>query len=300
MQVAVMGAGAVGCFYGAMLARDGHAVSLIGRAAHMDAVQRHGLRFDSGGRTLRVPMTATIDPAAARGADLVLFSVKSADTEVAATALQPHLAPGTTVLSLQNGIDNVDRLLALPGWAGLRPEAAVVYAAVEMAGPGHLLHHGRGELVVGMAAEPRSWVACFRAAGVPVQEVPEIENALWAKLVLNCAYNAISAITRLPYGSLMQQAPAVDLVAAVVSECRAVAAAAGVSLPADLQQMVQAIPETMPQQSSSTAQDLQRGRRSEIDQLNGAIVRIGTAHDVPVPVNRTLHALVRLLEDSAA
>ncbi|MEO5735591.1 MAG: ketopantoate reductase family protein [Rubrivivax sp.] len=300
MQVAVMGAGAVGCFYGARLALAGHPVSLIGRAAHMDVVQRQGLRFDSGGRTRQVPMTATTDPAAARGADLVLLCVKATDTEAAAAALQPHLAPGTPVLSLQNGIDNVARLLALPGWSDLRPEAAVVYAAVEMAAPGHLLHRGRGDLVVGAAPGARHWIGDLRAASVPVQEVLSIDSALWAKLVVNCAYNALSAIARLPYGTLMQHAPAAALVAAVVAECRAVAAAAGVALPEDLQQMVQRIPDSMPQQSSSTAQDLRRGRRSEIDHLNGAIARIGAEYGVAVPVNRTLHALVRLLEDAAA
>ncbi len=308
MQVAVMGAGAVGCYYGAMLALGGHSVSLIGRPVHMQAVRRQGLRFESGGRTLQVPMDAGVDAGAAQGSDLVLLCVKATDTEVAAATLQPHLAPGTPVLSLQNGIDNITRLLALPGWVDLRPEPAVVYAAVEMAGPGHLLHHGRGELEVGRGpvdcacnADPRRvWIDAFRAAGVPVDTVPSIDSALWCKLVLNCAYNAISAVVGQPYGPLMQQPRAVELVAAVVAECSAVAAAAGVLLPDTLAQSVKRIPETMPRQLSSTAQDLRRGRASEIDHLNGAICRIGALHGVPTPINRTLQTLVTLLQCAKA
>lgn len=306
MRVAVMGAGAVGCFYGAMLARGGHDVVLIGRTLHMDAVRRDGLRFESGGHTLAVPMAVATDAAAARGADLVLFCVKATDTETAAAALQPHLAPGTLVWSLQNGIDNVKRLLQMPGWADLRPEAAVVYAAVDMAGPGHLRHHGRGELVLaaqlaptvadGAAIGRQAWIDAFRNAGVPVDTVPSIDGALWAKLVLNCAYNALSAVVRMPYGPLMQQPQAVRLVDTVVAECIAVAEAEGIILPATLAHSVRRIPQTMPQQSSSTAQDLRRGRRTEIDHLNGAICRIGAHHGVPTPVNETLHALVGVLE----
>ena len=293
MKIAVMGAGAVGCYYGGMLARAGHNVSLIGRAAHMDAVHRDGLRLQAADFDDRLAVEAGTDAALARGAGLLLFCVKSGDTEAAGEALRPHLAPEVQVLSLQNGVDNAARLQAVLG----RPVApAVVYVATEMAGAGHVRHHGRGELVIGPSPQAAGLVALFGAAGVAVHLSDNVDGALWGKLVLNCAYNALSAVSRLPYGPLMQADGAQDVVDDIVREVMAVAAAEGVKLPADVWEQVRRIPQTMPQQRSSTAQDLARGRRSEIDHLNGFVVRRGQALGVAVPANRLLHLLVRLLE----
>src|SRR5437867_423989 len=132
MRIAVMGAGAVGCYYGGMLARAGHAVTLLGRAQHVDAVRRDGLLLDTQPFQARVPMQASTDTRAVQGEELVLFCVKSIDTENAAAAIAPHLEPDALVLSLQNGVDNAERLQSV-----LRQEVApaVVYVASEMAGP---------------------------------------------------------------------------------------------------------------------------------------------------------------------
>src|SRR5580692_8871118 len=134
MKVAVMGAGAVGCYYGGMLARAGHDVVLIGRPQHVEAVERRGLRLETQTFDERIRVSASTEASAVQGAQLVLFCVKSTDTESAAAAIKPHLAPDALVLSLQNGVENADRLRAL-----LQQEvrAAVVYIGVEMAGPGH-------------------------------------------------------------------------------------------------------------------------------------------------------------------
>lgn len=296
MKIAVMGAGAVGCFYGGMLARAGHDVTLIGRALHVDAVRRNGLWLDTRSFQARVPVQATTDAGGVRGAALVLCCVKSTDTAVAAAQMATLLEPGTLVLSLQNGVDNAERLRAL-----LRQtvEPAVVYVATEMAGPGHLRHHGRGELVVGPSAASDDLVALFGAAGVPVQVSDNVEGALWAKLILNCAYNALSAITQLPYGRLLQGEGVDAVLRDVVQECLAVARAGGVTVPGDLWEAVQGIARSMPTQTSSTAQDLARGKRSEIDHLNGHVLRRGEALGVATPVNRVLHSLVKLLEGQA-
>ena len=294
MQVAVMGAGAVGCYYGAMLARAGHAVTLVGRAAHVEAVRRDGLRLETRSGSEQVPMAASSDAAAVRGARLVLFAVKSTDTESAAAAIAPHLDPAATVLSLQNGVDNAERLRALvPGHA---VEPAVVYVATEMAGPGHVRHHGRGDLVLGTSPAAREAAALFVAAGVPVQTSDNVAGALWAKLILNCAYNALSAIARLPYGRLVQGEGIDAVMQDVVSECLAVAARLGVEVPGDMPEAVRRLAGTMPGQFSSTAQDVARGKPSEIDHLNGLVVRQGAALGVATPVNRVLHALVKLIE----
>ena len=294
LKVAVLGAGAVGCYYGGLLARAGHAVTLIGRPQHVQAIQAQGLRLQTLAFDETVTVAASTDAAAVAGANLVLFAVKSTDTETAGVQMRPHLAPGALVLCLQNGVDNAERLRAvLPGTT---VAAAVVYVATEMAGPGHLRHHGRGELVIEPSPSSAAVAQALIAAGVPTEISDNVHGALWAKLILNCAYNALSAIGRLPYGELVQRPGVRDVMHDVVAECRAVAAADGVTLPGDVDLAVRRIAETMPTQYSSTAQDLMRGKPSEIDHLNGYVVRRGQALDVPTPANRVLWTLVKLTE----
>ena len=288
-----MGAGAVGCYYGGMLARAGHEVVLVGRPQHVEAVQRAGLRMQTSMFDEQVPMRASTTPDAVRGAALVLFAVKSPDTEAAGRALAPYLERDAAILTLQNGVDNAERLAAT-----LEREviSAAVYVAVEMAGPGHVRHHGRGELVIGRGSASDAIARAFAAAGVPVEISDNVNGVLWAKLIVNCAYNALSAIAQLPYGKLVQGVEVPAVMREVVEECLAVAGAAGVQVPGDMQEAVRRIAQSMPGQFSSTAQDLARGRKSEIDHLNGVVVRKGAALGVATPANRVLLALVKLLE----
>ncbi len=301
LRIAVMGAGAVGCYFGALLARAGHAVTLIGRPAHVEAIRANGLRLQTATLDEQVPMAADTDPAAVRGADVVMFCVKSTDTEDAARQIQPHLAPGALVLTLQNGVDNDERVRGVLGGDAAHPvavhvAAAVVYVATEMAGPGHVRHHGRGELVI--APSPRSATVAqqFSAAGIATEISENVRGALWAKLVLNCAYNAISALAQQPYGRLVQAPGVADVIADVVAECLAVAAADGIQIPGDVGAAVNRIAATMPGQMSSTAQDLARGKPSEIDHLNGYVVARGKVVGVATPVNRALWVLVKVME----
>jgi 2-dehydropantoate 2-reductase len=304
MKVGVMGSGAVGSYYGAMLARAGVPVVFIGRAAQVDLLRQEGLRLETARFDERLKVQASADTGALRDCALVLFCVKSSATEAAGVQMAPDLAPGTVVLSLQNGVDNASRLAAqLPPSTPVAP--AVVYVATSMAAPDHVCHHGRGELVLARwpagpgQATPEAVQGLFGQAGVPVELVDDVDAALWSKLVLNCAYNALSAITRLPYGRLVLGEGVTALMREVVAECEAVAAADGIALP-DPWPAVERIAATMPAQMSSTAQDLMRGKPSEIDHLNGFIVRRGQALGVPTPVNRTLHVLMKLLEAQRA
>lgn len=298
LRIAVMGAGAVGCYYGGMLARAGHAVTLIGRPAHVAAVQAQGLRMQTLAFDQRVALAASSEPCAVAGADVVLLAVKSSDTEAAGRLLRPHLAAHAWLLCLQNGINNAERLRAvLPDHA---VASAVVYVATEMAGPGHLRHHGRGELVLEPARSGCSLapllVQALRAAGVPTEVSHQVRSALWAKLVLNCAVNALSALGRLPYGELVLRPGVKAVIGDVVAECQAVAAAEGVLLPPDMLAQVDQVVQSMPTQYSSTAQDLMRGKPSEIDHLNGELVRRGEALGVSTPANRVLWTLTRMAE----
>ena len=295
IQVAVLGAGAVGCFFGGMLARAGHEVTLIGRPVHVDAFNQKGLHFEGLKFDEQVPVKASTDPSAVRGARLVLFCVKSTDTEDAAAQIAPFLDAGAVVVNLQNGVDNTERIEARVS----RPVIpAVVYVATEMAGPGHLKHHGRGDLVIGSphAAWNDSVKTWFEAAGVPVVVSDNVAGELWAKLVVNCAYNALSAITQLPYGKMIAGPGIRDVMRDVVEETLAVAKASGVAMATGLLERTYTIAESMPTQYSSTAQDLARGKPTEIEHLNGFVVRRGAALGVPTPANRALYALVRLLE----
>jgi 2-dehydropantoate 2-reductase len=294
LAVTVMGAGAVGCYFGGMLARAGHAVTLVARPRHVEAVAREGLRMETRSFDEKVPLEAVTEPAAAAAADLVLFCVKSMDTELAGRQLKPTLRPGTLVLCLQNGVENAERLRAV------LPEhevsAAVVYVATEMAGPGHLKHHGRGELVIEPASGAERVAQALVAAGVPTEVSTNVRGALWLKLLLNCAYNAISAIAQQPYGKNVEGEGIRDVMRDVVDECLAVARADGVQVPGDAHAATRKLVESMPSQYSSTAQDLARGKPTEIDFLNGYVVRRGQALGIPTPANRVLWALVKLLE----
>jgi len=293
VKIAVMGAGAVGCYYGGLLARAGHPVTLIGRAAHVAAIQSGGLRLETRSFDERVAVAASTEALAAANAELVLCCVKSTDTEEAAALLAPQLAPGAVVLSLQNGVDNAARLQAKLAQPVI---TAVVYVGTEMAGPGHVRHHGRGELVLGAAPRSEELAALLSAAGIPTTVTANVDGELWGKLILNCAYNALSAITQLPYGVLRRSEGVEDVLRDVTAECLAVASAAGIAVPGDAWEAVERIARTVPGQFSSTAQDLARGRRSEIDHLNGVVVRQGERLGVPTPVNRVLHTLVKAIE----
>lgn len=299
-RIAVMGAGAVGCFFGGMLARAGADVTLIARGAHLEALQQNGLLLDSIHFQERIPVQASGEPAAVNGAELILFAVKTIHTEGAAQSIQRHLSPGALILSLQNGVNNVERIKAA---AGLDALASVVYVAASIPEPGRVRHGGRGDLVIGNS--PADQVAAirdtFEPAGVPCRLSDNLDGELWQKLTLNCAGNAVTALTRSTYGPAVANPLVRQVMETALDETRNVARAAGVRLPDDG-------PETSANAmrllgnygpaTSSTAQDIARGRRTEIDSLNGYVAQRGAELGVPTPVNRTLHALVKLLEEA--
>jgi 2-dehydropantoate 2-reductase len=304
-STAVVGAGAVGSFFGAMLARAGHPVTLIARPAHVQAIEREGLRLQMGGRTEAIRVGARTGLDAVRGADLVLFCVKSTDTESVAAQIAPHLDDDALVLSLQNGVENAATIARHVRQAVV---PAVVYVATAMPEPGLVSHHGRGDLVIGpidakaaqdtaLAARLQALVELFATAQVPVRVSADVMAELWSKLMVNCAYNAISGIAQASYGKLTALGPVRELQEAVVREVVALAEAQGVNLPlAPALEAMRKIAGAMPAQLSSTAQDMARGKPSEIDHLNGFVARRGAALGIATPANQALYALVRLIE----
>ena len=293
IKIAVMGAGAVGCYYGAMLARAGHPVTIVGRPRHVAAVHARGLVLEARGLTEAVPVDATADPSGVAGADAVLFCVKANDTVAAGRVMAPYLGSGTPVLSLQNGVDSAERLQVALG----RPVVpAAVYVAVDLPAPGYVRHHGRGELVIGTGPSSADIAEMFSHAGIPTEVSENVTGVLWAKLILNCAYNALSAVAQLPYGHLMEIDGVPEIMRDVVAECLAVAKRSNVTVPGDILGTVLGLAASMPDQLSSTAQDLARGKGSEIDHLNGHIVRTAARLGIAAPANRALLVMVRLLE----
>ena len=295
-----MGAGAVGCFFGGMLARAGADVVLIARGAHLEALKRNGLLLDSIHFQEKIPVRASSEPAAVSGAELILFAVKTIDTEASAKSIKPHLAPGALILSLQNGVNNVERIRAA---AGLDALASVVYVAASIPEPGRVRHGGRGDLVIGNS--PADQVAAirdtFEPAGVPCRLSDNLDGELWQKLTLNCAGNAVTALTKSSYGPAVANPLVRRVMEASLDETRLVARAAGVHLPDDGPETLanaMRLLESYGPATSSTAQDIARGRRTEIDSLNGYVAQRGGELGVPTPVNRTLHALVKLLEEA--
>jgi 2-dehydropantoate 2-reductase len=298
-KIAVVGAGAVGGYFGGLLARAGAPVVMIGRPAFVEAVRKNGLSLDTLQFQESVQVEASTELSAARGAEIVLFCVKTTDNVATARALAPLLAPGAIVLSLQNGVDNMEQIRAA---AAIDALPTVVYVAASVPEPGRVKHVGRGDLVIGPQSEKTERVAAlFARANVPCRISQNIEGELWTKLVWNCALNAVSALGRAKYGQIAASTDAWKVVDTVVYEVLAVARAAGIH-PPGLEDPKAAlagalkIATQMAEALSSTGQDLNRGKRTEIDSLNGYVSRRGAELGVPTPVNHALYALVKLAE----
>jgi 2-dehydropantoate 2-reductase len=291
-HVAVVGAGAVGCYFGGMLARAGVPVTLIGREQHVDAINRDGLFLERGDFQAYIPVQADTRIEAVRGASIVLLCVKTVDTETAAAAIAPYLSKDALLVSLQNGVDNAERIQRATGIDAI---PAVVYVAAAMSGPGRVKHNGRGDIVIGDV--PRL-AGVFNDAGIPCRISENLAGELWTKLVMNCAYNAISALTHAQYLRIKENALTRDVMKDLIEEVVAVASAAGVRVPGADQLMDAALKlgASMATATSSTEQDIARGRLTEIDSLNGYVSRRGKDLNVPTPVNSALYALVKLLE----
>lgn len=298
-RVAVVGAGAVGGYFGGLLARAGVPTVLIGRPDFVTADARNGLTLDTLHFKASVAVAASTELHAAQDADLVLVCVKTTDTDATARALAPFLSPGCTVLSLQNGVDNADRISALTG----RPAyPAAVYLAAAVTAPGVVKHTGRGDLIIGPVGDTLHAIArLWQSAGVGCVVSERIQDQLWEKLICNCALNAISALGDMTYGAIGEDEAAWEVAVSVIAEAMAVARAAGVqpTRMADTATAIATVRQLTRQIAgahSSTALDLRRKKRTEIDALNGYLARRGRALGVPTPVNRTLWALVRAAE----
>jgi len=300
-RIAVVGAGAVGGYFGGMFARGGAPILFIGRKHFADAVESKGLVLDQSLGQEKIPIEATTDISAVRDCSLILLCVKANDTKETAAQMTPFVGRDTTVVCLQNGVDNAERVRAA---ASVLAIPAAVYVAVSVPKPGRVKHLARGDLIIGPPSEKTTDIAkLFERAGIPCRISENIQGELWIKLLRNCALNAISALGHARYGEIAQNANAKQLMQNVVDEVLAVARAARVVMPGvhDRESGMAAAMDLAMQMSdvfSSTAQDLNRGHPTEIDALNGYVARRGTELGVPVPVNHALFTLVKLAEQT--
>jgi len=301
-RIAVVGAGAVGGYFGGMFARAGAPAVFIGRKHFADAVNSSGLVLDKLHGQDRIRVRARVEMSAIQGCSLILFCVKANDSASTAREMAPFVRPDATVVCLQNGVDNADQVRAV---ANVAVVPAAVYVAVSVPEPGRVKHLARGDLIIGPPSERTTQLAdIFVRAGIPCRLSDNIEGELWLKLLRNCALNAISAMGHARYGQIAQDTNAKQLMQSIVDEVLAVARAAGVVMPGidDRESGMASAMELAMQMAdafSSTAQDLNRGRPTEIGALNGYIARRGAELGVPVSANHALFTLVKLAEQRA-
>ena len=302
-RIAVMGAGGVGGCLGALLARDGNDVTLIARGAHLDAIRSNGLRLlqDDAGFTVNVP--ATSDPREVGPVDLALYTVKAYHNAAAIPAIRPLVGPNTAVLTLQNGVDCHVRLReslgpghALPGayWTASSVQSPGVIASV---GPTPRLSFGeeRGRT----SARAESIRRALRSAGVDAELSPDPLQVIWTKFIVLCSLAGITSAARTRIREFINNQRGLDLFTAAMREVDAVGRARGVNLPEGLVEDQVEFIQGFPDFQNSMHADFENGRPTELDALNGAVVRMGREAGVPIPVNEFIYAVLLPLKDGA-
>jgi 2-dehydropantoate 2-reductase len=294
MRVLVLGAGAVGSYYGGRLAQSGHEVVFIGRPRHVQAIRERGLILDStktGRHVISIEAAEAVFPT--KPFDLVLLCVKSYDTESAATSLRETLGPGTVVLCLQNGIDNHEIAGRILGAHRVYP--TVVYVGVRIPEAGVVEHVGRGEIILPESLS--TLVPVFEKAGIPATTTDNIVGMVWNKLLLNASCNVLGMISGASFGELSQQPEAREVIRGSVEEILRLAEARGIRIPGESHgEQVLKTAEGLGPGLSSMLQDYRAGKRIEIDAINGVVVNMGKQFGIPTPFNMTLFAAGKLMQ----
>jgi 2-dehydropantoate 2-reductase len=299
MRIAVVGAGGTGGYFGGLLARAGEDVTFVARGANLQALRSRGLTVESRiAGSFTVAVQATDEPSEVGPVDLVLFCVKTYDTDAAARSIRPLIRPSTMVLSLQNGVDNEGRIARAAGHpVGLGAAAYVVSAikspgvVAQTAGPGKIV---LGELGGGESERTDRLREALQRAGIAAEVRPDIRTVLWQKFLFICAFSGVTAVSRLPIGTVLADPETSALFRGTSEEVEAVARADGIDLPDDCveQAMTQATA-VEPWGRGSLHGDLAGGRRLELESLNGEVVRRGREHRVSTPLNFAIYAALR-------
>ena len=300
MNITVVGAGAMGSLFGGLLAESGAEVRLLDVwAEHIRAIREQGLRIEKEGHTRSVHLQGTTDPEAIGRAELVIVFVKSTHTELAAHTAKTLVSPEGSILTLQNGMGNADTLASVVDPAQVM--AGTTSHGATMLGPGHIRHAGEGPTVIGMwsggaLGRARQIADYFTGAGIETTAVEDVRSVVWGKLLVNVGINAVTALTGIKNGQILDLEATRNLSRAAVEEAVAVAKALGVGVRDDAVEHVLAVAKATAANRSSMGQDVDHGRHTEIDAINGAVVREAAKVGVDTPVNRTLTALVETLQ----
>jgi 2-dehydropantoate 2-reductase len=304
MRIVVMGSGGTGGYFGAKLARAGEDVTFVARGAHLTALRSNGLRIKSaveGEWTVRAPAVERLD--GLPPADLVLFCVKSFDTEEAAALIRPVVGPETGVLSIQNGVDNEEKLGRALGAGHVLGGAVRVFATIEA--PGVITHTFGGHLIFGemdgrLSERARAFLASCQKAGIPAELVTDVERALWDKYVFLTTHAGMTALTRCPAGVLRAVPEVRELYWRIVTEIVTIGRAAGAPVDESLlEQGMKFLDGVAPNAYSSLHHDLTQGKRLELDALHGHAVRLAERHAVPAPTVFAVYAALRPYRDGA-
>ena len=304
MRIVVMGAGGTGGYFGAKLARAGEDVTFVARGAHLAALRSNGLRIKSaaeGEWTVRAPAVERLD--GLPPADLVLFCVKSFDTEEAAALIRPVVGPETGVLSIQNGVDNEEKLGRALGAGHVLGGAVRVFATIEA--PGVITHTFGGHLTFGemdgrLTERARAFLASCQKAGVPAELGTDGERARWDKYVFLTTHAGMTALTRCPAGVLRAVPEVRELYRRIVTEIVTIGRAAGAPVDESLlEQGMKFLDGVAPNAYSSLHHDLTQGKRLELDALHGHAVRLAERHAVPAPTVFAVYAALRPYRDGA-
>jgi 2-dehydropantoate 2-reductase len=303
MRIAIAGAGGTGGYFGGLLARAGNDVIFLARGTQLAALQAHGLTVKSRlAGDFCLPVTATDDVSGLAPVDLVLFCVKTYDTDTAAERIRPIVGPETMLLSLQNGVDNEERLGRIFGERAVLGAVAYVVSAIaapgvieQTAGPGKIVF---GELTGGTSPRAERLLQVFQAAGIAAELRTDVQVAIWEKFLFICAYSGITALTRLPIGPVLDCPESLELFQGLLREVEVVARAAGVALPAGCSDQALVTARGMgPGGRSSLYFDLAAGHRMELEALNGVIVRLSRQYGVPAPLNFAVYAALKPYAD---
>jgi 2-dehydropantoate 2-reductase len=300
MRIAVMGTGAVGGYFGAKLAAAGDDVVFITRPRHLPALRRYGLRIESPNGDLYVRNGFFTDsPADAGAVDLVLFCVKSYDTTEAAAALAPMITKSTTILSLQNGIDNPGKIAGF--WGTERILAGVVYIGAELSAPGVIQHSSGGKIVLGpisghAAETAQSVEQTLSRAAIPCAISSAIEQVQWAKLLWNAPFCAVSCLTRSTVREIVESEALTNLVRDCMEEVRAAARTRGIDLKTELFDQTLAFSGGLGDFKPSMLQDLEAGKPLEYDALNGLVMRLLDQAGEQAPINKVFHNTLSFLD----
>ncbi|MCK4614741.1 MAG: 2-dehydropantoate 2-reductase [Thermoplasmata archaeon] len=299
-HVIIVGAGALGSFVGGLLSTVTR-VSLIGREHHLRAIKEKGLHISGITDRTFHPRAAIIpeDIPPEKG-KVFVFTVKGYNTELAVETIHQFVHEGDVFLTLQNGVGNDDIIREHLGEEGIL--AGVTSHGITFVEPGHIIHAGKGETVIGALRREDDDIAqkltgLFNRAGIETRVTRNICGEVWAKLIVNAAINPITAITGLRNGEVLEFPELLETVGWVVEEVENTARANEIILPpCDMLEKTLGVLKNTTGNKSSMLQDIERGRRTEIDSINGAVVRYAEGTDVGVLLNRSLTALVKAVE----